>query len=277
MWADFDRRHPVPSSRGWSLVVAGAASGTLAGTGSSARRCWAREIGVCWGRSEASPWATAVLWRAGGRRDGLRLFWRHGGGSPLSRTWRAPSSPLNDSRVLLLHFCLSELTRLDARFGCGVKVSNYLLTETNAEYWPVAGPRTLSWCARFLNRRSGGPLGRHQFWRSTLKLEKQDWGVESRELGLRQLERARGYDGHDICNWGLPAEPSGEQGEEQKAASIPLRRLHSSPERTGVGRPHGMLGPLGLREVENDASIIAQSRKDRKERNLVEKNKKGDS
>ena len=26
-----------------------------------------------------------------------------------------------------------------------------LLTETNAEDWPVAGPRTLSWCTRFVH------------------------------------------------------------------------------------------------------------------------------
>ena len=33
-----------------------------------------------------------------------------------------------------------------------------LLIEANAEDWPVAGPRTPSWCARFLNRRSGSRL-----------------------------------------------------------------------------------------------------------------------
>ena len=44
-------------------------------------------------------------------------------------------------------------------------------TETNAEDWLVAGRSTLSWC-------------------STLKLGKQDWGVDSHEFGLRQLEWA---------------------------------------------------------------------------------------
>ena len=38
------------------------------------------------------------------------------------------------------------------------------------------------------------------FWRSTLKLAKQDWGAGSRELGLYQLERAGCYDGLDICD-----------------------------------------------------------------------------
>ena len=48
----------------------------------------------------------------------------------------------------LLPFCLSELTGLDARFGCGVKLSNYW-TETNPKDWPVVGRRTLAWCARW--------------------------------------------------------------------------------------------------------------------------------
>ena len=38
---------------------------------------------------------------------------------------------------------------------CGAGEVVELLTETNAEDWLVAGPRTPSWCAIFLNRRSG--------------------------------------------------------------------------------------------------------------------------
>ena len=59
-----------------------------------------------------------------------------------------------------------------------------LLTKTNAEDWLGAGPRTLSWCVRFLNRRSGGPLDWHRFWRSTLKLRKQDRDINSHKLKL---------------------------------------------------------------------------------------------
>ena len=50
-----------------------------------------------------------------------------------------------------------------------------LLTETNAEDWPVVGPRTLAWCARFLDQRAGGSLDWRQSWSSMLKLGMQDW------------------------------------------------------------------------------------------------------
>ena len=47
---------------------------------------------------------------------------------------------------------------------------------------------------------SGTFTGWHRFWRSTLKLGKQDWKVASHELSLRQLERAVCCAGLDICN-----------------------------------------------------------------------------
>ena len=75
-----------------------------------------------------------------------------------------PPLSLNVSRVLTLA-CLLVLTEIDVKFRCGCCRA----TETNAEDWRVAGPRTLSWCARLLSQRPGGPLDWHRFWRSTLK------------------------------------------------------------------------------------------------------------
>ena len=140
-----------------------------------------------------------AVWSAWGPNWRSRPPWA--GGSPLGWAWRAPPVSRKDSRVFPLAFLPygTDRARRDVRVWREVVE---LLTETNAQDWLVAGPRTPAWCARFLNRRSGGPLDWHRFWRSTLKLGEQDWGVGSHELGLCQLERAGCYDGLHTCDCG---------------------------------------------------------------------------
>ena len=64
-----------------------------------------------------------------------------------------------------------------------------LLTVAKLEGWPILGPRTCEWCCRFLNRRNGGPMDCHRFFRALYTLERGDWGLEIHELALRTLER----------------------------------------------------------------------------------------
>ena len=59
--------------------------------------------------------------------------------------------------ILPLSFLLFSADRARRKIWVWREVVG-LLTETDAEDWPVAGSRTLSWCARCLNGRSGGPL-----------------------------------------------------------------------------------------------------------------------
>ena len=123
-----------PSSRGWSLVVARAASRTPVRSASSARSCSRRGRLACVGDGRRHPPWTSVWTKshrfcdlAGAAGVGMtpRLFWRHSGGSPLGWAWRAPTLAPMILEFSVLPFCLSELTRHGARFGCGVKLSNY--------------------------------------------------------------------------------------------------------------------------------------------------------
>ena len=54
--------------------------------------------------------------------------------------------------------------------------------------------------ARYLDRRGGGPLDHHQWWKANHALRADDWGVAEHETGLRAIELAGGYDGVDITN-----------------------------------------------------------------------------
>ena len=88
-----------------------------------------------------------------GRGAGVGMAYEYSGDTVVVFRWVGPGEPACTSMILefsLMLFCLSKLTGLDARLGCGREVVE-LQTKTNAEDWPVAGPRTLSWCARFLN------------------------------------------------------------------------------------------------------------------------------
>ena len=167
-----------------------------------------------------------------------------------------------------------------------------LLTETNAEDWPAAGPHTLSRCARFLKRRSRGLLDWHRLWRSTVKLGKQCWRVESHELGLRQSERAVCCDGLDICNCACwedvvrqvhgveSAYIQRHQDNKEKGKG----RFGISEEAALFARTHRLSGghmvcpdllDFVSQEVETDASIMKQIREAREERHVAQKNKKG--
>ena len=123
----------------------------------------------------------------------------------------------------------------------------------------------VSWPAR-------GPLHWHRFWRSTLKLGKQDWRVELHELGLRQLERAGCFDGLDICDCAYLEDVV------RQVQTVQCAYLQSHQDNLVKGH---MVCPdlldFASREVEKDARIQKQIRKAREERHLAQKNKKDDT
>ena len=159
--------------------------------------------------------------------------------------------------------------------------------------WPIPGPRTVAWCAAFINRRGGGPTDHHLFFKQVYGLTKTDWGVDAHGVILRMLEEAGCYDGLDVANAAaLEVAMRHAQLVEyvyaQDAASISKgkgkQKGASSSERAGLvdeasvflgtHRETGeaMIAPDLLdyvaKEVERDASVMKQVRK-AKERRLL--------
>ena len=165
--------------------------------------------------------------------------------------------------------------------------------------WPVPGPRTVDWCARFINRRGGGPLDHHLFFKHNYGLTKGDWGVDAHGIILHMLEEAGGYDGSEVCN--LAAMELAMR--HAQLVEYVYVQEHTAKETTrgggGRGKGKGRGGSPGLideasvflgthretgeamicpallefvsAEVEKDASIMKQVRKARDERRLLNK------
>lgn len=69
-----------------------------------------------------------------------------------------------------------------------------LLTQTPWDGWPVAGPRTLGWCLRFIAESDTHPRGRHLRWRTATGLGAGDPGVAEHERAMRVIEHALCFD-----------------------------------------------------------------------------------
>ncbi|CAK0798854.1 unnamed protein product [Prorocentrum cordatum] len=63
----------------------------------------------------------------------------------------------------------------------------------------IPGPRTTRWCLDFLRRRNG-PLAHHEWWKSTAKLNSDDYGVSFHEAVLRAVQTGAEYDQLDLVN-----------------------------------------------------------------------------
>eukprot|EP00929_Paragymnodinium_shiwhaense_P061827 TRINITY_DN30893_c0_g1_i1.p1 TRINITY_DN30893_c0_g1~~TRINITY_DN30893_c0_g1_i1.p1 ORF type:complete len:406 (+),score=91.50 TRINITY_DN30893_c0_g1_i1:264-1481(+) len=72
-------------------------------------------------------------------------------------------------------------------------------SEEAFEDWPISGPRTVAWCLRFLKRRHT-PLDHHLAFKSSAKLQSDQWGVQEHEFLLRVVETAGSYDQLDLSN-----------------------------------------------------------------------------
>lgn len=74
------------------------------------------------------------------------------------------------------------------------------INEEKFDDWGLPGPRTSSWCIRFLNRRNGGPSDHHRWWVSNLGLKPDGWGVAEHDTLMKVVDRLGRFDGLDISN-----------------------------------------------------------------------------
>ncbi|CAK0799614.1 unnamed protein product, partial [Prorocentrum cordatum] len=65
--------------------------------------------------------------------------------------------------------------------------------------FPVAGPRSTSWCLDFLRRRHT-PTDRHLMFKTTARLQTEQWGAQEHEQLMMYLELAGTYDRLDLSN-----------------------------------------------------------------------------
>eukprot|EP00438_Fugacium_kawagutii_P010865 Skav216249 [mRNA] locus=scaffold20:133295:138540:- [translate_table: standard] len=78
-------------------------------------------------------------------------------------------------------------------------VSNSLVEEEFKD-WSVPGPRTASWCVRFLNRRNGGPMDHHRWWMNNHNLRSDSWGATEHETLCKVIDKLARFDGLDLAN-----------------------------------------------------------------------------
>ena len=60
--------------------------------------------------------------------------------------------------------------------------------------FPIQGPRTMLWCAKFMLASGGTPRGWHSRWRSEGKLQAHDGGVAMHDSRWQVLELLLAYD-----------------------------------------------------------------------------------
>lgn len=96
--------------------------------------------------------------------------------------------------------CLDVKKRFGRRHRDWIEVAEDS-TEVGMEDWPIEGPRSSLWVARYLaDSGRGGPEAYHKWWRVTAKLGLHDWGVSEHQQNLRFLQLAGSYDQLDIGN-----------------------------------------------------------------------------
>ncbi|CAK0903327.1 unnamed protein product [Prorocentrum cordatum] len=65
--------------------------------------------------------------------------------------------------------------------------------------FPVAGPRSAWWCLDFLRRRRT-PTDHHLMFKTTARLQSEQWGVQEHEQLMKYIELAGTYDQLDLSN-----------------------------------------------------------------------------
>ncbi|CAK0857017.1 unnamed protein product [Prorocentrum cordatum] len=65
--------------------------------------------------------------------------------------------------------------------------------------FPVAGPRSAWWCLDFLRRRHT-PTDHHPMFKTTARLQSEQWGVQEHEQLMKYIELAGTYDRLDLSN-----------------------------------------------------------------------------
>ena len=68
------------------------------------------------------------------------------------------------------------------------------MTNTEWAKWPLQGPRTALWCAKFISEQDIAPRSRHAKWRSEVNLTSADPTVAEHEFCMRVVQLAVQYD-----------------------------------------------------------------------------------
>ena len=153
--------------------------------------------------------------------------------------------------------------------------------------FPVAGPRSTSWCLDFLRRRHT-PTDHHLMFKTTAKLQTEQWGVQEHEQLMKYLELAGTYDQLDLSNCAFAEAILRRAQTIEWAYHDRLREADSasskdkmSPEEFAAFSGFSKAGDLLMvapqllehvkTQVEKDAAIMKNIRKAREERELRRK------
>jgi len=167
------------------------------------------------------------------------------------------------------------------------------LREEPMEDFPVKGPRTARWRARY-QMRTGGPRLHHETWKARKRLTNNDFGVDMHETLSEVVEVMGCFDQGDVSNLAamevayrklqLIEHFWDEKSLDQAAqnARVPVDEVHAF---VGGGRPSSMVCPSLLdyvsRELERISGIKKNARKLREEAAAGKKGqgnaKKGDA
>ena len=196
-----------------------------------------------------------------------------------------------DARLLGLTF--QEGKRDERQWREVAKDSN----QESFEDWNVPGPRTSSWCLKFINRRNGGPNDHHRFWMQTHGLDASGWGVQEHEHLSKIVDRLGRFDGLDLANLagvelifrrlqlieyfysekGPGGGKGGGKGDKKDKKQDEGNYKAEAAVFAGTHREFGdvMVAPELLdyvsKEIEKDASVMKQVRKAREERQAASK------
>lgn len=162
--------------------------------------------------------------------------------------------------------------------------------------WTIPGPRTTEWCVRFLNRRNGGPADHHRWWVQNHSLKSDSWGVAEHDTLMKVVDRLGRYDGLDVCNLagaelafrrlqlieyiyserGPAGGKAHNKGDKKQDSSTSMQQYEATIF-SGSHKEYGdvMVAPSLLdyvaKEVESEASVMKQVRKESEERGAAAK------
>ena len=152
-------------------------------------------VGIEWVETAAISARTAQLRLFQQMRDDVEtgaVDWGPKAGG--DETPKGPPEPAPDARLL------------DVKMKFGRRHRDWQevaedISEIAMADWPIEGPRSALWVARFLaDSGRGGPEAYHKWWRVTAKLGLHDWGVSEHMQNMRFLHLAGTYDQLDLAN-----------------------------------------------------------------------------
>ena len=231
--------------------------------------------GAAFGAAGAAPGA-AGAGPAGGGAGGVLAGGAAAGAAPVVGAGGAPAIP-TDIRTLAVKYDNNGDRK--RTFQSAVE----LISEDPFADYPISGPRTLHWGLKFMAEHGGTPNGWHQKWKSEMKLQSHDGGVEGHETACRLLEMGSCYDQLNLGNCaigeGLMREVMcTEERYKDRASSSSDGRLGEKALFQGHSQRHALCIHPELithisSELSKEASILKERRKAREERALLKPEK----